>query len=521
MKEGKKFIVGQESGEVLILVLVVAGMLAFTMSTLSIYSVNQANYLNRVREAYQMMTITESLAKSVSHSKELANNAITQTYAMAETAMPGGDPTAITRAQVDSLIASDPNGAFAAAGWADSDDVVCANQGAGNELLLNWASGEAGAAVCGANTSYCVDRPDSGEEICAASLDIKKPNHYQFEIQPMLQETPLEQFGSMVASAFDFGKGPATYKSRTLNQFDGSGLKMMASYFQEKVDDLALFGNVAVASQSSSVRQVRLPPPVLDVDDPRRPGIRVTIASLLGDTYPSSLSIANLNANVGLNISDRRNVFDNLNLEDKAKMAKYIKDSIKAISSMQVGDTIDNNDVKDLYSVLLVIAGTNIGGEILGTHDGSPDGVDSNGISNRNLWRYRALVGDYLNNTSSSAALDNLIDKKKHSSWGITQGDWGSTMVQVIQNNAGKYANDYLMAASGVSIGSFQNPGGPAKTANFDEGINHIDMRLNGAGLLKSCLEMNRCLTVEAKTSTSMGGAAADGPVFLQNIFVQ
>jgi len=504
-----------ESGELLVLVLIISGMLAFTMSTLSIYSVNQANYLNRVREAYQMMSVTESLAKSFGQSKEMANTALEQMYKQEGDDIDG---SSLSKDEVSAYIAS--------RGLAVSADTIPCDD---NGRLIRWAGTDTsmgGAAFCGTEAEYCLNRPDSDEEVCAATVVQVNPSKIQFQIKDFSPSGPLEKLGSMIAKNFSFGKAPARKSSQDLILNEGSGLKMLAKYFNEKAQDLELFNNFAVASAPVG-QAINLGDPVLSVTDSN--GDEYNVVDLFDD-YSSSVRIS---------------IIDNLSADQKLKITNYVLDSIQRISSIDTstGNYLDVDDAKELYDVLRVIASTDMGFDIMGSHSGNADG-NEDGQSNRNLWRYRALVLDYyntvkhmsgptdlqayaLNQCGSSACpdsmgrLDMLITKKSKSSWANTDSDWGSKLAYNINVYSGNLNSVVVAQSSGYDPADFSVSMALSPEADFNDAIVGPDHRKEGARIAKSCGELNRCLTVEAVTTTDTDGNAVVGRAFGQNIFVQ
>ncbi|MEC9283789.1 MAG: hypothetical protein VX642_13840 [Bdellovibrionota bacterium] len=511
-------IASDDSGEIIVLLLVISGMLAFTMSTLSIYSVNQANYLNRVREAYQMMSVTEALAKSFGQSKEMANSALEQMYKQEGDDVDG---STLSKSEVEAYIASRSLAVTA-------DTIPCDDTG----RLIRWAGSDpamGGAAFCGTEAEYCMKRPDSNEEICAATVVQINPSKIQFHMNELNPQGPLEKFGTMIARNFSFGKSSARKSSRDLILNNGSGLEMIASSIGSKIEDLDLFNNFAVAADNtSSVGQaITLADPLLTVTDSS------------GNQY----SVVDLYSNHTYSV--RKNIIDNLSPDQKLKLTNYVEDSIQRISTIDTstGNYLDVDDAKELYDVLKVIEGTQMGYEIMGSHSGNADGME-NGSSNRNLWRYRELVRHYHNTVKnmsdpstlvsyavsqcvgrncpdSLGALDMLVTKKAMSSWASTDSDWGNKLSTNINAYSGSLSSVVVATSAGYDPLDFATSMALTPEADFNAAVIGPDHRKEGARIAKSCAELNRCLSIEAVTSSDSSGNSVVGRTFGQNVFVQ
>lgn len=243
-----KKLLRNEKGDVIILVLIVAGLLAVTLSTLTVYSVNQANYINQVRESYQMMAGAESLAKVAAKSRDLAKRRLLQL---------GINEDALTPAEVVAAYNALP----ATPGLNDCDGV------AGNAVLQE----RGGVFFCLDNAvgEICIDRPDLANEQLCAELDFNAMNDGKIRmIFPELNpKSNWHKSGEMVAKLFDFGKRSPKDTSNILNQHQNSGLQMVASLLNEKANDLELL-NVAYAGGAiTTYYNLPMPPP--DISDSR------------------------------------------------------------------------------------------------------------------------------------------------------------------------------------------------------------------------------------------------------------
>lgn len=213
-----KAVINNQRGNVMILVLIIAGVMGVTLSTLTVYSVNQANYINRVREAYQMMSITEALAKSASQSRNLARKKLQQL---------GIDPDqdAVTIA-AQYLVNTTPN-------KNDCD-------GAAGAATMQQVNGLYYCLEGVAPYTVCVERPDSlagdPEMVCSDMRFTDVGIDIQLDLDKMMKEEPsiLTESARMVASVLPSFNFNSKSFSREINRNNGSPAKAMIAMLKDR-----------------------------------------------------------------------------------------------------------------------------------------------------------------------------------------------------------------------------------------------------------------------------------------------
>ncbi|MFK8138190.1 MAG: hypothetical protein AB8E15_07520 [Bdellovibrionales bacterium] len=134
-------ILTSENGSTLLMVLVFSAVTVTTLGLMSIYSTNQSNYLNRVREAFELNEATEQLAKLTANQIFLGQSAILQRGDGDAASCPDLD-TSDQKIPVFRPIPSTDTAFNAVNGFCELVDT-------NGDPIPN-----------------CVTRPDTGEEIC-------------------------------------------------------------------------------------------------------------------------------------------------------------------------------------------------------------------------------------------------------------------------------------------------------------------------------------------------------------------
>jgi hypothetical protein len=217
-----KNILHNERGNVMILVLIIAGVMGVTLSTLTVYSVNQSNYLNRVREAYQMMSITEALAKSASQSRNLARKKLQQL---------GIDP------DQDALTISAQYTASTVPNKNDCD-------GANGAATMQQVNGLYYCLEGVAPYTVCVERPDSNalnpEMVCSDMQFTDSGINMNLDMDQLMDSQPgiLSESAEMIASVFPRFNFNTKALSREINLNSGSPAKAMVAMLRDKTPEI-------------------------------------------------------------------------------------------------------------------------------------------------------------------------------------------------------------------------------------------------------------------------------------------